>query len=154
MTSISDYRIETERTEYNGQPSFHTKTMITKEGGYVRFDDVYWDSRKKDTLGGYFTITSNGVTTRTTLAPYHRMTGGTEFAECIQIVFRGTEAVTVPYGSYPAAGKFEKSFSISATDIITETDWMVPGIAPPVKTLQVRNSDPGWYAMDEQVAWG
>jgi hypothetical protein len=29
-----------------------------------------------------------------------------------------------------------------------------PGIAPPLKTLQIRSSDPDGYSMDELVAWG
>jgi len=155
ITTDSTYHIEGAPGDYGGQPAYHSKTTITKADGSVRIDDVYWDSSKKDTLGGTMTITSGGHTTVTPIQPYKRPVGGTEFEESIPFTFEGIEAVTVPYGTYAAAGKYIKQFTPpGSSDVITETDWVVPGIAPPLKYIQYHGTDKNTYSMNELKAWG
>jgi hypothetical protein len=155
ITTDSTYRIEGKPEEYGGQPAYHSKTTITKADGSVRIDDVYWDPSKKDTLGGTMTVTSGGQTMATPIKPYKPAAGGTEFEESIPFTFEGAEPLTVPYGTYAEAGKYIKQFTPpGSTYEITETDWVVPGIAPPLKYIQYHGTDKNTYSVNELKAWG
>ena len=156
ITTVSDYKIESGPSEFKGQPAYHTKTTITNADSSVIINDVYWDTSKKDILGGTMTFTANGVPTTSEIAPFKQKNGigGTEFENSIPLVFEGVEPVTVPFGTYDKAGKYVKKFTLPNTGEITETNWVVHGVAPPLKYTQVIASEKGSYSMNELVAWG
>jgi hypothetical protein len=129
ITSVSDY------PEWVGQVN-----VITKNG-QVTVEDSYYEPSTGRFLGVTTTGTIKGVADPSADSISYSPTrlredspggwlGITPFGEMnITLTDRGTESVTVPAGTYPAARKYSGKFR-DGTPI---TFWIVPGIPVPVQ---------------------
>jgi hypothetical protein len=150
-----EYDIMTERSagNYAGTPAIHytiTETLdypewvgdkLTKTPkGWIIVTDRYFDASTNKFLGGTTTERIKGTAKPATVLPagepYSREDrpsyemGITPFGEMnITLTYKGTESVTVPAGTYPAARKYTGNFR-DGTPI---TFWVASGIPVPVQ---------------------
>lgn len=172
--------VRTERStgSFEGTPAIHYRitsagdyaeccldnTVITTKGGRVSVTDRYYDASTFAFLGGMMTETIKGneqpaMDLSGTGREHHREDkpegemGITPFGEMnITLTYGGTESVTVPSGTYPAARKYTGSFR-DGTEI---TFWVAPGVPVPVQ-YQFPNKyldgvDP--FQSFELIGWG
>ncbi|MDD4483000.1 MAG: hypothetical protein PHD55_01360 [Methanoregula sp.] len=140
---------KTERStgDYKGTPAVHLKVTMTSSGGVNSVYDVYYDTAMKNVLGGSMTVTVNGQTiTQDVPASQLQDQQGADFNGEFALTYDGTEAVTVPAGTYPAANKYTATVNNAGV-----TYWSVPGIPVPVKWTS--GSSEG-SSTAELVGWG
>ena len=151
-----EYDITMERStgKYGGSPAIHYKVTtlsdygeccinnavtITKDGR-IAVEDTYYDTSTNRFLGGTRAETIKGIvkpaTDLSVNEPFSREDrpsyemGITPFGEMnITLTDKGTESMTVPAGTYPAARKYTGRFR-DGTPI---TFWVAPDIPVPVQ---------------------
>jgi len=140
---------KTERStgDYKRTPAIHLRVTMTSSGGVNSVYDVYYDTAMKNVLGGSMTVTVNGQTiTQDVPASQLQNQQGADFNGEFALTYDGTEAVTVPAGTYPAANKYTATVNNAGV-----TYWSVPGIPVPVKWTS--GSSEGSNTA-ELVGWG
>ncbi len=145
----TDMKVERSNGVYQGQSAINYKiTMTSSTNNFNMLYDAYYDSSTDSLLGGTMTITTDGQKTTTNIPAGQSIpqTAITSFEKAFPLTFEGTEPVTVPAGSYPAAIKYTRS--INETTI---TYWSVSGIPVPVRVV---SSYPSGLFTEELVGWG
>jgi hypothetical protein len=146
----NNLRIERSTVDYKGTPAVHLKTnstiSTTSRGGNM-VSDIYYDTSMDTILGGTITMTINGQNfTREIPESQFSRQMITNFNKESILTFKGTESVSVPAGTYPAASKYTKFENETSI-----TYWVASGIPMPVK--QITNSSQGWSTL-ELLGWG
>lgn len=144
---------QTTRTEqlsgsYQGDPAVHLKMTGTNPNGQVQVTDLYYDMAKKTVLGGTMTMTVNGKTV-TTEYPQSALQNNQrqgDFTTEYTLTFAGIEPVSVPLGTYPAAGKYT-----STRNEAQITFWSAPPIPVAVKYVY---TTPQGTSTAELMGWG
>jgi len=142
--SIGNYKgipaIHDKITETTDYPEWVGDKLTTTANGLITVTDRYFDTSTNRFLGETTTETIKGVSKPATEipagTPFHREArpswemGITPFGEMnITLTYKGTESVTVPAGTYPAARKYTGNFR-DGTPI---TFWVASGIPVPVQ---------------------
>jgi len=146
-------KVERSTENYQGTPAIHYRTTRTldypewtgdnlthTENGWIIVTDRYFDAATTSFLGGTSTDTIKGVKKPVMSIPpdtsFVREAGPsgelgiTPFGEMnITLTYQGTQSVTVPAGTYPAARKYTGTFR-DGTPI---TFWVAQGIPVPVQ---------------------
>ncbi len=149
-TTTMDMKTERSTGTYQGKSAIHyTITATSSADNFNIVYDAYADSSSNAILGGTMTTTFNGKRQKTTtdIPPIQiSQQEVTNFEKAAPLTFAGTEPVSVPAGSYPAANKYTRT--INETTI---TYWSALGIPVPVKTIA---SFPSGSITSELVGWG
>ena len=147
-TTTMDMKTEQSTGTYQGKSAIHnTITVTSSADNYNVVYDSYADPSNYAILGGTMTTTFNGQKTTTDIPPIQiSQQAATNFEEAAPLTFDGTEPVSVPSGSYPAANKYTRT--VNETTI---SYWSVSGIPVPVKII---SNFPSGSITYELVGWG
>jgi phospholipase C len=147
-TTTMDMKTERSTGNYQGKSAIHyTITETSSADNFNMVFDTYADPSSYAILGGTMTTTFNGQKTTTAISPIQiSQQAVTNFEKAAPLTFAGTEPVSVPAGSYPAANKYTRT--VNETTI---THWSASGIPVPVKTI---TSFPSGSITSELVGWG
>jgi hypothetical protein len=139
--------LENSPGDYRGSPAIHFR-MTNNFGSSGTVTDTYYDTKRTVVLGETVTWVHNGVADRTEDVSREELQKRKVSDEDEALfTYAGTETVTVPLGTFPAARKF----TVQQEDG-TDTFWVVEGIPMPVKDLY--RSSAGYEYRKEMVGWG
>jgi hypothetical protein len=139
-------RTEKSSGSYQGEPAVHLKMTTTNPTGQVTVTDLYYD--QKNVLGGTMTTTVNGqtVTTDYPLSALQNNQRQGDYNTEYTLTFAGIEPVSVPSGTYPAAGKYTTTRNEAQI-----TFWSAPAIPVPVKYVYTTAQG---TSTAELIGWG
>jgi hypothetical protein len=143
----TDMKTERSTGTYQGTPAIHFKMTMSTSMGSTTVYDVYYDTGMKNVLGGTTTLTIAGKTTTQNIpASELQSQSVANFNMDFTLTYDGTEPVTVPAGTYPAANKYT-----STVNNVGVTYWSAPNVPVPIKWTSNSALGP---TTAELVGWG